>query len=226
MVIISPLFHAKEAHMGAKLLALMTLTACCTLMASGALAAEGTQPATTPPPQVKEQSTKEVKTQKKERAYGSQLMTKEEQTEYQARMRAAKTPEERKQIRKEHHEKMKAKAAERSVTLPDQPPARGMGKGMGAASQGQTTQDMKGGAKDRVYGSQLMTKEERAEYRAKRQTAKTPEEREKIRKEHHEKMKARAAERGVTLPDEPPAPGMGKGMGPGGGGMGPGPAGR
>jgi hypothetical protein len=62
--------------------------------------------------------------------------------------------------------------------------------------------------------------------------AKTLEEREQIRKEHHEQMKARAQEKGVTLPDEPPArgrgmgpgKGMGPGMGPGGGagGMGPG----
>jgi 1,2-phenylacetyl-CoA epoxidase catalytic subunit len=175
---------------------------------------------------MKELPAQEVKTQKMERIYGRQMMTKEEQAEYQAKMRAAKTPEERKQIRKEHHEKMKARAAERGVTLPDQPPAKGMGKGMGAATPGQATQEMTGGTRDRVYGSQLMTKEEQAEYRARRQAAKTPEEREKIRREHHEKMKARAAERGVTLPDEPPAPGMGKGMGAGGGGMGPGPAGR
>ncbi|MCR4300998.1 MAG: hypothetical protein NUV51_05255 [Sulfuricaulis sp.] len=41
-------------------------------------------------------------------------------------------------------------------------------------------------------------------------------------------MKVRAKEKGVTLPDEPPArgremgPGQGMGMGPSGGGMGPG----
>ena len=73
---------------------------------------------------------------------------------------------------------------------------------------------------EQVYGSQLMTREERVAYRAKMRAAKTPEEREKIRAEHHEQMKVRAKERGVTLPDMPPA--MGGGMGPGGGGMGPG----
>ena len=76
-----------------------------------------------------------------------------------------------------------------------------------------------------VYGSQLMTQPERAEYRAKMRAAKTAEEREQIRKEHHESMKERAKERGVTLPDDPPARGSGMGagggMGPGGGGMGP-----
>lgn len=79
-----------------------------------------------------------------------------------------------------------------------------------------------------IYGSQIMTPQERNEYRARMRAAKTVEEREQIRKEHHEKMKARAKEKGVTLPDEPPqrgmgmGPGMGGGMGPGGGGMGPG----
>jgi hypothetical protein len=82
---------------------------------------------------------------------------------------------------------------------------------------------------DRVYGSQLMTQQELAEYRAKMRTAKTSEEREQFRKEHHEQMKERAQARGVTLPDEPPV--RGGGMGPGGGmgqggGRGPGGGGR
>ena len=73
---------------------------------------------------------------------------------------------------------------------------------------------------ERIYGSQLMTPQERADYRAKMHAAKTPEERENIRKEHHALMQARAKERGIILPDQPPA--KGGGMGPGGGGMGPG----
>lgn len=80
-----------------------------------------------------------------------------------------------------------------------------------------------------IYGSRLMTVQERNEYRKRMREAKTMEERERIRGEHHEQMKVRAKERGVTLPDEPPAgrgpgmgPGPGDGMGPGGGGMGPG----
>jgi len=80
---------------------------------------------------------------------------------------------------------------------------------------------------ERIYGSQLMTKQERADYRRKMHAAKTAAEQEQIRTAHHELMKARAKERGVVLPDEPPARGggmgpggMGGGMGPGGGGMG------
>ena len=73
---------------------------------------------------------------------------------------------------------------------------------------------------EQVYGSQLMTPQERRTHRSKMRAAKTAEEREQIRKEQHERMKERAKERGVTLPDEPLMGGAG--MGPGGGGMGPG----
>jgi hypothetical protein len=73
---------------------------------------------------------------------------------------------------------------------------------------------------EQIYGSELMTPQDRVEYRSKTRAAKTAEEREQIRLEHHERMKERAKQRGVTLADEPPA--RGGGMGPGGGGMGPG----
>ena len=81
-----------------------------------------------------------------------------------------------------------------------------------------------------IYGSQIMTQQERLEYRSQMRAAKTLEEREQIRARHHEQMVERAKERGITLPAEPPARGggmgPGTGMGPGGGmapggGMGP-----
>ncbi len=77
---------------------------------------------------------------------------------------------------------------------------------------------------DTIYGSQLMSPDERATYRENMLAAKTPEERERLRAEHHKEMQARAKERGVTLPDAPPARGRrGRGMGPRGGmGRGPG----
>ena len=62
-----------------------------------------------------------------------------------------------------------------------------------------------------IYGHQLMTDAERAEYRAKMRTSKTREERDALRLEHHKLMQARAKEKGVTLPDLPPCPGMGQG---------------
>jgi hypothetical protein len=76
--------------------------------------------------------------------------------------------------------------------------------------------------RERIYGYELMTPQERSEYQAHMRTLKTEQEREAYRKEQHEKMQERARAQGKTLPDMPPA-GMGPGMmGPGGGGMGPG----
>lgn len=63
-----------------------------------------------------------------------------------------------------------------------------------------------------IYGSQMMTDQERMEHRERMRSAKTLEERELIRREHHETMKQRAEEQGLSIPDEPPA--MGGGMGP------------
>lgn len=81
-----------------------------------------------------------------------------------------------------------------------------------------------------VRGSEMMTREERAEHRKKMREAGNREEREQVRKEQHERMKERAKEQGKEMPDQPPERGMhrmdgsgprdGGGMGPGGGGMG------
>ena len=92
----------------------------------------------------------------------------------------------------------------------DQMPRYGSGQGAGpsatvAADPEQPT----------AYGSQLMTQQERVEYRNQMRALKTQEERAAFRQEHHNKMRERAKEKGVTLPDAPPTGGMG--MGPGGG---------
>ncbi|MBA3016530.1 MAG: hypothetical protein KKD63_03925 [Proteobacteria bacterium] len=70
---------------------------------------------------------------------------------------------------------------------------------------------------EQIYGSQLMTEQERAEYRVRMRSVATNEEREQIRLEHHQAMMERAKSQGVTLPAEPPARGGGSGTG---GGMG------
>ena len=94
-------------------------------------------------------------------------------------------------------------------------------------------------AQVQIFGSQLMTAAERTEYQAKMRTLKTDKERDAFRLDHHTKMTARAAERGITLPSTPtgvgagpksntglgvgPGSGLGSGQGaPSGGGKGPG----
>lgn len=96
------------------------------------------------------------------------------------------------------------------------------------AAQMQSSDKMQVQERDRIYGSELMTMQERSEYQTRMRALKTEQEREAFRLEHHKKMQERAKAVGKTLPDMPPAdhgPGMapGGGMGPGGGkGMGPG----
>jgi hypothetical protein len=73
---------------------------------------------------------------------------------------------------------------------------------------------------DFIYGSQLMTQQERLQYQNRIRTFKTEQEREAYRLEHHRLMQQRARERGVQLPDEPPMMGGGAMGGAAGGGGG------
>jgi len=103
-----------------------------------------------------------------------------------------------------------------------------MGIAAPVAAQMQSSDKMQVQERDRIYGSELMTVQERSEYQTRMRALKTEQEREAFRLEHHKKMQERAKAMGKTLPDMPPAdhgPGMspGSGMGPDGGkGMGPG----
>jgi hypothetical protein len=97
-----------------------------------------------------------------------------------------------------------------------------------AQDKQQTQQQAKQTAqsRDQIYGSQLMTQQERNEYSARMRSAKTQQERDQIRAEHHASMQARAKERGVTLPAAPPTKRSAQGTGPGyGSGVGAGPGG-
>ncbi|MDY0212533.1 MAG: hypothetical protein RBR06_05970 [Desulfuromonadaceae bacterium] len=77
-----------------------------------------------------------TQTQNQEQIYGSQLMTQQERTEYNDKMRSAKTAGEQEQIRAENHELMQERAKDRGVTLSADPPAKGGGMGPGKTSGG------------------------------------------------------------------------------------------
>jgi hypothetical protein len=68
--------------------------------------------------------------QSQERVYGYELMTPIERREYQTKMRALNTEQEREAFRLEHHRLMQERARAQGKTLPDMPPA-GMGPGSG-----------------------------------------------------------------------------------------------
>ncbi len=68
---------------------------------------------------------------------------------------------------------------------------------------------------DMVYGYQLMTPKERSDYMTRIHSARSFEERERLRIEHHRLMQERARNRNLRLPDMPQSPGRGPGGGPG-----------
>jgi len=133
---------------------------------------------------------------------GKELFTDQERADYRKRIQEATTQEERDKIRGEARAQAEARAKEKGITLP---PPRGPG-GPGG----------RGGPGGQMYGAQLFTEQERADYRKRMQEAKTPEERAKIRDEVHAQAQARAKEKGITLPEQrgPGGPGEG-GPGPG-----------
>jgi hypothetical protein len=68
--------------------------------------------------------------------------------------------------------------------------------------------------RDPIYGSQLMTPQERSEHQNKMSSLKTEQEREAYRIDHHNQMQERAKVQGVTLPKTPPNQSTGMGRGP------------
>jgi hypothetical protein len=67
------------------------------------------------------------------------------------------------------------------------------------------------------YGWQFMTPPERDEFRARMRAARTLEERQQIRNQHHALMRERARQMGIELPRDPRPMGMQRGQGPGAG---------
>lgn len=109
-----------------------------------------------------------------------------------------------------------------ALGIPVQAMAQAQSRQQTEATQQTQTQTQE---QERIYGYELMTPQERSDYQTRMRAAKTAQEREAIRLEHHKQMQERARAQGKTLPDMPPTnrgPGM---MGPGGGGM-MGPGGR
>lgn len=111
-----------------KQVSMLALSVCMTLGIAAPVAAQT---------QSREQAESQVQKQEQERIYGSELMTPRERSEYQARMRAAKTEQERNNLRLQHHKEMQERARAQGKTLPDMPPAdRGPGMGPGGGGMG------------------------------------------------------------------------------------------
>ena len=115
------------------------------------------------------------------------LMTQQERDAFRQKMQAAKTPEERREIRDAQRATLEQRAKERGVTLA--PSARG---GYRHAPGGYD-------ARREAY-NQLFTQEERDQFRSQMHAAQTPEARQKLREEHRTLAESRAKEKGIALP--------------------------
>ncbi|MEN8175258.1 MAG: hypothetical protein ABFS23_05815 [Pseudomonadota bacterium] len=135
---------------------------------------------------------------------GSQLMSPEEFAEHREKMRTL-GPEERAAYRAEHHEEMRKRAEAQGISIPEEPPAVGMGREMPPPPPPPPAAAGAGWA--------LMSPEEFAEHREKMRSL-GPEEQAAYRAEQHEAMRKRAEAQGISIPDEPPPVGMGRGAPP------------
>ncbi len=115
------------------------------------------------------------------------LMTQQERDAFRQKMQAAKTPEERQQIRDAQRATLEQRARDKGVTL--------AAPGTGEHRHGQQRAD----GRREVY-NQLFTQEERDQFRNQMHAAQTPEARQKLREEHRTLAEARAKEKGITLP--------------------------
>jgi hypothetical protein len=157
------------------------------------------------------------------------LFTPEERAQFEQKMKSAKTPEERRAVHQEMRSAFEQRARERGVAMgprPDQPGQSKLGpqdhqrfqerwndartnkerdalrKEMMATidqrSQpgGSLRPDMRRGP-----AAQLVSPEERAQFRDKMKNAKDRDERRKLMAEMHATVEARAKEKGIQLPD-------------------------
>ena len=99
--------------------------------------------------------------------YGSALMSQDELNQYRNRLQAANSAEERLQIQAQHEKQMQIRAKEQGKDLV--PPGQGA-----------------------VYGGELMTVQERNQYREQLRTLQSEEEKQQFMAQHRERMNERA----------------------------------
>ena len=129
-----------------------------------------------------------------------EIFTPEEQERFRQRMNEAKTPEERDTVRRERRAAEEARAKEKGITLPRRPEPRS-----GERAENRGDKDA-GGERRQSPMAQLLTQEDRDQYRKSMHNAKTPEERAKVRSEMRATVEQRAKDKGIKLPEHPPGP--------------------
>ena len=99
--------------------------------------------------------------------YGSALMTEQERNQYRHQLQSMESAQEREQFQAQHEKQMQERAQKQGVDLV--PPGQGP-----------------------IYGGELMTVQERNQYREQLRNMESAEEAEKFQAQHREKMRQRA----------------------------------
>ncbi len=131
-----------------------------------------------------------LREQDRDRIYGGSLMTTDERAQYEQRLRSLPTEQERVRYRMEQDREMQARARERQVRLGPAP----------SASQIRSQEQARQREREQIYGYSMMTPQEVARYQAQMGSARSAQERDRIRAEHRTQMQDRARERGEPPP--------------------------
>ena len=131
-----------------------------------------------------------LREQDRDRIYGGSLMTTDERAQYEQRLRSLPTEQERVQYRMEQDREMQTRARERQVRLGPAP----------SAAQIRSQERARQQEREQIYGYSMMTPQEVARYQAQMGSARSAQERDRIRAEHRTQMQERARERGEPPP--------------------------
>ena len=126
----------------------------------------------------------------RDRIYGAGVMTQAEQAQYEQRLRSLPSEQERIQYRMEHQHEMQQRAEERHERLGRAP----------SGSQIRAEERQRQREREQIYGYSMMTPEEVARYQAQMGAARSSQERDRIRAEHHQQMEQRTRERSAAPP--------------------------
>lgn len=126
----------------------------------------------------------------RDRIYGAKLMSTAERQRYEHRLRSLASDNERVQFRLQHQRDMQMRARREGVSLGRMP------------SETRIREQERARQRERrqIYGYSMMSPTEVARYEARMGAARTAQERERIRSEHHRQMQHRAHQRGESAP--------------------------
>lgn len=125
-----------------------------------------------------------------DRIYGTKLMSAAERTQYEERLHALATEQERVHFRMAHQHEMQERAERRGMKLGTAP----------SQAQIRSQEQQRQREREHIYGYSMMTPAEVGRYEQQMRNARTESARSRIMAEHRTAMQERARERGEAAP--------------------------